>query len=395
MKKHILIIENNMAAHKILLETGHEISWITETEKLNNSLGYFNKLGINKNASSEEWIKWAKLLNEIKKIDLVVNFHEFRQEEAAIISKELGLDYFNCLDTINIINDKQKMRQFLSDSGMDSTPSKVVKNKDEINQFIENVKGPVVIKPLSGTGSKGVSIINNISEIDEAVEWFSKSTTDHQYYIEKFLEGPEFSVEAFSINGEHYIIGITEKFKESKHCVEVGHCFPAQLSNVDKNLIEEYVVSILTKLNVKNGPTHTEIILTNSGPVIVETHLRNGGDNIKELVKIITGLDMTRMWIEAALNNENKILIDNMKHHNKFACIFYQQNKENGIVLDIKNKNKDNNDIIWKSEILKKTGDKMPELFQRTSYVIAVSDSYASTVTEAKKYINNIEFVIG
>ena len=43
-----------------------------------------------------------------------------------------------------------------------------------------------------------------------------------------------------------------------------------------------------------SGPTHTEIVLTESGPRLIETHLRFGGDSIWDLVTDATGVDLVK-----------------------------------------------------------------------------------------------------
>ncbi|GFN36149.1 hypothetical protein TXYLGN1_19360 [Tepidimicrobium xylanilyticum] len=120
-------------------------------------------------------------------------------------------------------------------------------------------------------------------------------------YTESYLKGKEYSVQAMSFNRQHKILVVTEKFKSEDHCIEIGHCLPANLDNNISKSIEMYVVSILEALGIDNSASHTEIILTEKGPVVVETHARAGGDNIPILLQNSKGINLYEMIAKCTL----------------------------------------------------------------------------------------------
>ncbi|MFH9233307.1 hypothetical protein [Streptomyces globisporus] len=67
---------------------------------------------------------------------------------------------------------------------------------------------------------------------------------------------------------------------------------PAPLESTDREAIGSHVARVLDALGVEFGPTHAEIVLTEEGPKIIETHLQVGGDDIFNLVKDAVGVDM-------------------------------------------------------------------------------------------------------
>ncbi|MRB61278.1 ATP-grasp domain-containing protein [Bacillus thuringiensis] len=393
--KHILVIENFKAAHKNLLETEHHISWITEVDRITNMKGYFRKIGIEKDASEEEWIKWALILNEIKKIDVVVNFHENRQREAFLIAQALGIEYLNPLEAIENTINKQKMRECLQKNGLDNTQNSLVENEEGIFDFFKNIDKPIVIKPLDGRASKGVTIVNSEDDIRTAIAWYKLNKMNKGYYLEEFLDGCEFSVESFTSNGQHSVIAITHKFKDEVHCVELGHCIPAKINEREAEIIEEYVVNVLESLGVRNGVTHTEIILTKQGPRIVETHLRIGGDSIRELVKKVYDIDLLEMWIKNILNENYSM--KSLDVSNKYAAIYFKHNKETGHVKSIDQKNRLANNNVEELVYLKNIGDYIEPTtnsFDRLAYAIAVAENFDIAVQSAQKAVENLEFEV-
>jgi hypothetical protein len=64
----------------------------------------------------------------------------------------------------------------------------------------------------------------------------------------------------------------------------------------------------LEALGIERGLFHTEVILDNDGAAhVVETHLRGGGDNILDLVRLATGLDLPELFVRDVLEGLDEI----------------------------------------------------------------------------------------
>ncbi|MBV9791151.1 MAG: ATP-grasp domain-containing protein, partial [Chloroflexi bacterium] len=118
---------------------------------------------------------------------------------------------------------------------------------------------------------------------------------------EEYIDAPEFSVETFAWNGQIVCVGITQKHvSKPPFFVELGHVFPADLSEADARQIEETTRAALELLGNRNGPIHTEIKLTPRGCVIIEINPRLAGGMIPELVAQSTGIDLLTNQLLAA-----------------------------------------------------------------------------------------------
>ncbi|AIK35364.1 D-ala D-ala ligase family protein (plasmid) [Bacillus pseudomycoides] len=199
----------------------------------------------------------------------------------------------NSVNSISVINDKYLMRKFLSDSNLSTINYTYAETRSELVTNIHKVGYPCIIKPSNLTGSRGVFLCENEENIKEWETLIEEYNYNGPFLIEEYLEGKEVSVETLSFNGKHYIFGITDKIKsEPPLFVEYGHVHPSQLSEEVQQSIKDLVNSFLTKAGYTFGPAHTEIIVTENGPKIVESHARFGGDGIPRLVELATGQDM-------------------------------------------------------------------------------------------------------
>ncbi|MFJ7592116.1 ATP-grasp domain-containing protein [Streptomyces sp. NPDC097617] len=159
---------------------------------------------------------------------------------------------------------------------------------------------PVILKPVDGSGSLGVTLVPDEEGLDDAVArtvGAAAAGPEGAWIAEEYLHGPEFSVETFSTDGTHHLLAVTEKFKGANF-VEIGHLVPARLSvDVVRDMTAE-VGACLDAVGLREGPAHTEIVLTPGGPRVVETHCRPGGDGIVELVRLAVGLDVQRITFD-------------------------------------------------------------------------------------------------
>jgi biotin carboxylase len=209
---------------------------------------------------------------------------------SAQVNELLGIDD-NPVDVIRRIVDKDRMRQWLSQDQRFAVPSRLVRTSSELNEFAQLHGMPVIVKPPDGAGSERVRIVRNRAQLTDPPE----NQYDFPLLAEKYLEGREFSVEAVSYNGEHTIIGITEKVllgRGQNEFVEIGHYFPATLEDAEEKAVRTFVQDFLDLLGFRRGLSHTEVVLDTDTVAIIETHSRNGGDHIADLVLLTTGFDM-------------------------------------------------------------------------------------------------------
>lgn len=196
------------------------------------------------------------------------------------VARRLGLPS-NPAQATEASVDKGAMRKLLQEDERFAVAHRVVHDQDDLEGMIAAHRR-IVVKPRCGAGSVSVQILDGTSNL-EGIEY--------PVLAEEYLEGPEYSVEALSVDGGHRILGITEKFLFPGTVVESGHLFPARLSDESAAEVTAYVTDFLDLLGLRLGVTHTEVRLTGKGPRVIETHTRSGGDHIAKLVTLATGVD--------------------------------------------------------------------------------------------------------
>ena len=112
--------------------------------------------------------------------------------------------------------------------------------------------------------------------------------------------GAEFSIEFVSFEGQHYAVGITQKWL-GPNFIETGQLFPAaSFPERLRPALERAVHQLLSQLEVRYCVSHWECIITPDERIaLVEGHLRPAGGRIMELVEHSTGRSPTGALCEA------------------------------------------------------------------------------------------------
>lgn len=170
----------------------------------------------------------------------------------------------------------------------------------------EEIPFPLIVKPTDRSGSRGIKIVHSKDELNEAIRNAKNISLTKEVIIESFIEGREISVETISYKGKHKIVAYTDKVTTGPpHFVELEHHQPANLSESLKKEVDKITLESLDALEITNGASHVELMITNDNKVfIIEVGARMGGDFIgSHLVELSTGVDYLKAAIDVTLDN--------------------------------------------------------------------------------------------
>ena len=232
-------------------------------------------------------LELGRAIAQQRRIVAAVSFLDRGLLPAALLGEHLGLRG-NPVSPVEHSSDKLRFRQVTSELCA-ADVARLTSETDAV-RFLAEIRSPIVVKPRSGSGSRGVTLVDCESAAREAFAVAAR-LGDGEAIAERFVDGPEFSVETLSEDGRHLILGITRKITTgAPHFVELGHEFPAPIEADEARTLEAMTVRMLDRLGHRHGPAHTEARLTPRGVFLIETQLRPGGDQIWEMVKLVTGI---------------------------------------------------------------------------------------------------------
>lgn len=292
---------------------------------------------------------------------------------------------------------KSHMRERLKQYQVPIPEYYAVNTFEEFISAVSALHGHCIVKPADNAGSRGVVLLDEASmpsadQLKKTYEYSRENSRNGIVMVEEYMTGAEVSVEAMTVNGETTIITITDKFiTPPPYFVEIAHCEPSQLDEDTQEQIRHITKKAVKAIHLLNGPSHTEIKVTENGPKIVELAARLGGDFItSRLVPLSTGVDMVGNSVLLAVGGR----VDLTCTRQKGAAICFLQGSE-GVLKEITVDEKVYQlEGIEEVTLYKKAGDivhKTKSSNDRLGHVIATGETAKEALERARGALSRID----
>jgi biotin carboxylase len=156
---------------------------------------------------------------------------------------------------------------------------------------------PCVVKAPDRQGQRGLALVRRREELEAALAEARLGGV----LVEEHVEGPEVTVNAFSVDGELVPLTVTDRLTAAAPAfgVALAHVWP---SEHDTTATVDVARRAVEAVGIRNGPSYTQVRLGPDGPVVMEVAARLGGGHDAELCRAALGVDLNALAVEAALS---------------------------------------------------------------------------------------------
>jgi biotin carboxylase len=154
----------------------------------------------------------------------------------------------------------------------------------------------LVVKPPKSAGTDNVHIVPEGGDwrpfYDQIYGVVNKvGLRNEAVLVEEFAAGVEFMIDGYSVDGEHGIVDVC-RYTKSQRGDRIGiydlvDFLPPE--HPDVHAVWPYVQQVLDAVGIRNGCSHTEVILTADGPRLLEVGARPAGGGHQMITKLATG----------------------------------------------------------------------------------------------------------
>ncbi|MEU9591801.1 acetyl-CoA carboxylase biotin carboxylase subunit family protein [Streptomyces sp. NPDC048219] len=245
--------------------------------------------------------------------DGVLTYDEALVELTAELGRALGVPHTDP-EAVRRCKDKSALRACLAEAGIGPVRFAVAHDAETARAAAAGIGYPVVLKPRALGGSIGVVRVDDEQQLVDAFDVAagassSDGTTSRLagVLIEEYLEGPEFSADCATWQGETVPVVMAEKaIGFAPYFEELGHIVPpAPHPGLDEALA--LVIDAHKAAGLDNLVTHTEFRLTDRGPRIIEINVRLGGGLIPHLGALAQGTDLAGASADIAVGREPRL----------------------------------------------------------------------------------------
>ncbi|MGB2953964.1 MAG: hypothetical protein WBB74_11335 [Gaiellaceae bacterium] len=218
---------------------------------------------------------------------------------AARVAERLGLPHPISPETAALSVSKLRQRERFAEAGLAQPAFAFCPTLEDALGAAGALGYPCVVKPPDRQGQKGLGVAGDPDSLAVAFAAAVGLSRAGGCLVEELVEGPEVTVNAFSVDGEFVSVAVTDRLTADPPAfgVALAHVWPADagISAI------EAARAAAEALGVENGPTYTQIRLSPDGPKVGELAARLGGGHDAELCHAAVGVDLNGLALSAAL----------------------------------------------------------------------------------------------
>ncbi|HEY3741106.1 MAG TPA: ATP-grasp domain-containing protein [Bryobacteraceae bacterium] len=236
-------------------------------------------------------------------IDRLVPLDDFDLEPAAFLREHLRIPGMG-ETTTRYFRDKLAMRMKAQEKGLTIPDFVHVLHHPRVNEFMDRVPPPWVLKPRSMAGAIGIHKVNSKQEAWDVINALNDQQS--HYLLERFVPGDIFHVDSIMYENQLVYAVASGYGKPPLEVSHSGDIFTTRIlkrGSENEQALRAKNSLVLSALGLVRGVSHTEFIVGHEDGRVyfLETSARVGGAHIADLIQSATGINMWAEWAKVEI----------------------------------------------------------------------------------------------
>lgn len=233
-----------------------------------------------------------------RKIVKIAALDDFDVERAAKVREQFRIPGMG--DTrARLFRDKLAMRMMADEKKVPNPQFVAPFNDEQINDFIERVPAPWILKPRSQASAHGITKFKDKESLWARLNELGDNRT--RYVLEQFIPGDVYHIDAITYEGEVQFVRVSKYMNPPFEVSHDGGVFRTYTLDAKDKIAKELIKhneGVMKGFGMKSGATHTEFLRAHEDGkyYFIETAARVGGANIAETVEAASGINLWAEW---------------------------------------------------------------------------------------------------
>ena len=246
-----------------------------------------------------------KLIRDEKIDGVMAGWTDSHLPKYAAICKKVGFPSYGTKEQFELFTQKTLYKKLLQKYEIP-----VVEGYDITDDFkpdiLSTIQYPVLVKPSDGSGSRGIKVCYNESELREGFKFAKQYSETGEVITERYLQGDEVVAFWFIQDGEANLTAVgnwhKKHYYENVNAMGIGYTFPSSYIDVYEKDIVPKVKTMLLDTGIKNGAMFFQFFMDDGIPKVYDIGYRLTGTLESKIVDAICGFDPMERMIEFALS---------------------------------------------------------------------------------------------
>ena len=216
-----------------------------------------------KRIADEAWListsDTEKLVEKCKEIGVdgvIAAFDDFNVGCAQKLSDSIGKPFYATGEQVNRTMNKENFKQLCRDTNVPTIPEFYL-DDNLLRSDLDNMVYPIIVKPVDGSGARGITICYNEEELLEAYKFAKKISKSGNVIIEKYIVGDEIGVNYILRDGEIFVSALHDRYMKKTNGnsvrLPVAYVYPSKYTKSYLKLENESVINMFRSIGMKNG----------------------------------------------------------------------------------------------------------------------------------------------
>jgi biotin carboxylase len=241
-------------------------------------------------------------------VDAVVAVDDRGVVGAAMAAERLGLPH-NPPAAVAATRDKSAMRALLAAAEVPQPAFRVARPDDDVAALAADLGGPVVIKPLTLSGSQGViraddpaAAVAVAARVRRILAVAGEDPAD-RLLVERFVPGVEVALEGLLRDGALDVLALFDKPDplDGPYFEETFYVTPSRLPPDVQAGVADVVLRATAALGLREGPIHAEARVHDGHVTVLEVAARTIGGLCGRTLRFGAGLSLEEVVLRHAL----------------------------------------------------------------------------------------------
>lgn len=249
---------------------------------------------------------------------------------AISVAEKTGLYFYTDRYLWNLLSNKGSFKKLMMEHGIGVTEEFNI-SLDSFDENIKFVKFPVIVKPVDGSGAKGISVCYNEDELRKGLNIACNTSWTKKAIVEKYITGmDDMFIHYTVVDGE---VSLSCTFDRNLNYSQGGFTGMAVAYNYPSIYTRQYVDKIDQKMKmafkdagIVNGAINIQCFTDGSNFYFYEAGYRLGGEQMYFFTEKLTGINVFNLLVNQALTGKMSDNKDILKLDNPYfskPCLSY------------------------------------------------------------------------
>ncbi|MBQ9300550.1 MAG: ATP-grasp domain-containing protein [Clostridia bacterium] len=249
----------------------------------------------------------AALVRERKFDGVITGFTDSVLPYYAEICEKAGLPAYGTREQFKIFIDKRKYKPLLRKYEIPTIPEYDVA-LERLDETAAQIDYPVIVKPVDGSGSRGISVCANKNELMQAFIFASEASKTKQVLVERYIDNKEVTVFWLFADGKYYMTLLGNRHvkhnQEGELPLPAGYTYPAAVQ--PRFLREEApkMEAMFRSVGIRNGMMFMQCKIVDGTCAVYDIGYRLTGSLEYINLRGVCGYDPLDMLIHFALTGD-------------------------------------------------------------------------------------------